>query len=151
MNVSDTLPRALASVFGAGAPGAEDAALDQTRALERFLADIESRAFKFAQVAVRDVDDALDIVQDAMLQLARRYATRPAGEWRPLFYRILRNRIRDCQRRRAVRARVLAWLPMRSGEDDTAPDPVESSPDTRPEPAQQMEVDQALGGVDHEE
>src|SRR5687767_4468645 len=107
MNVSVSLPRALASVFSS--PDAEEAALERSRALERFLADIERRAFKFAQIAVRDVDDALDIVQDAMLQLARRYAARPAEEWRPLFYRILRNRIRDCQRRRVVRARVLAW------------------------------------------
>ena len=80
-----------------------EVALDQTRELEKFLADIERRAFRIAQVALRDADDALDVVQDAMLKLARNYAARPSAEWRPLFYRILENGIRDLQRRRSVR------------------------------------------------
>ena len=50
--------------------------------------------------------------------LARAYADRPAEEWKPLFYRILENRIRDMQRRRTVRGRVLAWLPSRGEDDD---------------------------------
>ncbi len=54
-----------------------------------------------------------------MLQLARRYGRRPSEEWRPLFYRILQNRIRDYQRRRRVQARIMAWLPgLKSHEDD---------------------------------
>ncbi len=44
-----------------------------------------------------------------MLQLARAYSNRPEAEWKPLFYRILENRIRDMQRRRTVRGRVMAW------------------------------------------
>ena len=48
-----------------------------------------------------------------MLQLARAYSDRPAEEWKPLFYRILENRIRDMQRRRTVRGRVMSWLPFR--------------------------------------
>ncbi len=145
MNVSVSLPRALASVFSS--PDAEEAALERSRALERFLADIERRAFKFAQIAVRDVDDALDIVQDSMLQLARRYSARPAEEWRPLFYRILRNRIRDCQRRRVVRARVLAWLPGSSTEEEFT-DPVETAPDMQLTPGDQIQLDQALGALE---
>ena len=145
MNVTVSLPRALASVFSS--PDAEEAALERSRALERFLADIERRAFKFAQIAVRDVDDALDIVQDAMLQLARRYAARPAEEWRPLFYRILRNRIRDCQRRRVVRARVLAWLPGNSAEEEFT-DPVETAPDLQLTPSDQIQLDQALDALE---
>jgi RNA polymerase sigma-70 factor, ECF subfamily len=64
-----------------------------------------------ARIAVRNDADALDIVQDAMLQLARRYAHSPREEWPPLFHRILQNRIRDHQRRRKVRDRVFGWLP----------------------------------------
>ena len=148
MSVSVSLPRALASVFGPAAPDAKEAALERSRALDRFLADIERRAFKFAQIAVRDVDDALDIVQDAMLQLARRYSARPAEEWRPLFYRILRNRIRDCQRRRAVRARVLAWLPGNSSMEDEIVDPIDAAPDTQLPLGEQIQMDQTLAALE---
>lgn len=103
------------------------------QALNSFLASIERRAFSMARIALRHDEDALDAVQDAMLQLARRYARRPSDEWRPLFYRILENRIRDLQRRRAVRARVLAFLPWSSDDDDQG-DAIERAPDPAPGP-----------------
>src|ERR1039457_3773804 len=71
---------------------------DGARALETFLAGVERKAFRIAQIALRHEADALDVVQDAMMQLAHRYGSRPSAEWRPLFYRILENRIRDTQR-----------------------------------------------------
>jgi RNA polymerase sigma-70 factor, ECF subfamily len=107
------------------------------QALNAFLASVERRAFRTAQIALRHEQDALDAVQDAMLQLARRYARRPSEEWRPLFYRILENRIRDLQRRRTVRARVLAFLPWSSEEDED--NPVERAPDPAPGPAAEVE------------
>ena len=108
------------------------------QALNGFLAGVERRAYRMAQIALRHEQDALDVVQDAMLQLARRYARRPSEEWRPLFYRILQNRIRDLQRRRAVRNRVLAFLPW-SAEDEDESDPVERAPDPAPGPAAEVE------------
>jgi RNA polymerase sigma-70 factor (ECF subfamily) len=108
------------------------------QALNGFLASVERRAYRMAQIALRHEHDALDAVQDAMLQLARRYAGRPSHEWRPLFYRILENRIRDLQRRRAVRSRVLAFLPW-TGEDEDESDPVERAPDPAPGPAAEVE------------
>ncbi|MGH8455938.1 MAG: RNA polymerase sigma factor [Stenotrophobium sp.] len=77
--------------------------------LEQFLASIEKRALRMVEITTRDRDEALDVVQDAMLQLVRSYAARPATEWPPLFYRILENKIRDWQRRQTVRNRVLFW------------------------------------------
>lgn len=109
------------------------------RELNRFLAEVERKAFRMARIALRHDADALDAVQDAMLQLARRYAQRPAEEWRPLFYRILENRIRDLQRRRMVRGKVMALLPWRRGEDEEPPDPVAEAPDQGPGPAEQVE------------
>lgn len=123
----------------------EDSILDSSRALEHFLLDIDKRAFRIARVAVRNDDDALDIVQDAMLQLARRYAGRPCQEWRPLFYRILQNRIRDCLRRRKVRSRVMAWLPAWRSEDERQPDPWHEVSDERAQPAEQVATSQAMG------
>lgn len=81
------------------------------KALSSFLAEIERRAFVMARIAVREEADALDIVQDAMMQLVKNYASHPPGEWRPLFYRILNNRINDFFRRKKVRDKVMAWLP----------------------------------------
>jgi RNA polymerase sigma-70 factor, ECF subfamily len=116
---------------------------DQARALDRFLLDVEKRAYRIARIAVRHDDDALDIVQDSMLQLARRYGRHPSEEWRPLFFRILQNRIRDCLRRRKVRARLLAWLP-HSGHEDEAADPYASVADPASLLAQQIVVEQAM-------
>ncbi len=49
----------------------KDAALDHSREFDKFLTGVEHRAFRIAQVALRDADDALDVVQDAMLKLVR--------------------------------------------------------------------------------
>jgi RNA polymerase sigma-70 factor, ECF subfamily len=120
----------------------EDKDLDSTADLERFLAEVEQRAFRVARYAVRDTDDALDIVQDAMIRLAKGYADRPSSEWPALFYRILQNRIRDHQRRKTVRNRVMSWMghgPSASPADDP-PDPVDiaADPARDADPAQRL-------------
>jgi RNA polymerase sigma-70 factor (ECF subfamily) len=124
-----------------------DEAKTRSRALNQFLAGVELKAFKIAQLALRHEDDALDAVQDAMLQLARAYADRPASEWKPLFYRILENRIRDMQRRRTVRGRVIAWLPFRGEEDEDEPDPIAQAPSPEPQPVRRLELDEAVGAL----
>jgi RNA polymerase sigma-70 factor (ECF subfamily) len=123
----------------------EETRLDQARALDRFLAGVEKRAFRIAQMAVRDRDDALDIVQGAMLRLARSYGQRPSEEWKPLFYRILYNGIRDWQRRSSVRSRIFSIWPLGSrGDDDSPPDPYEHVADPLPEPSQRLMADEAM-------
>src|ERR1700744_1424447 len=120
----------------------------QSRALNQFLAGVELKAFKIAQAALRHEDDALDAVQDAMLQLARAYSDRPAEEWKPLFYRILENRIRDMQRRRTVRGRVIAWMPFRRDEDDEDTDPIAQAPSNELPPVARLELDEAMTALD---
>jgi len=56
--------------------------------VNQFLAGVERRALRMAEIAVRDRDEALDLVQDAMIKLARNYAARPSSEWAPLFLRV---------------------------------------------------------------
>jgi RNA polymerase sigma-70 factor, ECF subfamily len=122
-------------------PGGQSPTMAEStaQALNSFLADVERRAFRMARMALRHDEDALDAVQDAMLQLVRRYAGRPGAEWRPLFYRILENRIRDLQRRRMVRGRVMAWMPWHRGNEEDDSDPVERAPDPAPGPVAQLE------------
>ena len=123
-------------------------AAEKSRALNRFLAGIELKAFKIAQTGLRHQDDALDAVQDAMLQLARAYADRPEEEWKPLFYRILENRIRDMQRRRTVRGRVMSWLPFSRGEDDEEIDPIAQAPSPEPAPQARLEMSEAMTALE---
>jgi RNA polymerase sigma-70 factor (ECF subfamily) len=122
---------------------------DSAGALATFLAGVERKAFRMAQIALRDADDALDAVQDAMLQLVRRYAERPEAEWKPLFYRILENRVRDQHRRRSVRNRVFAWLPGHGREaEEAVADPIAEAGDPGPGPEALLESGQALAALE---
>lgn len=106
--------------------------------LNRFLASVECRALAMAEIAIWDRDEAMDIVQDAMIRLVKKYSDRPSVEWPPLFFRILTNRIRDIQRRRKVRNRVMSWFG--SGEQDSY-DPIMEAPDLDgATPAQEIEA-----------
>lgn len=133
----------LAAVYNT--PDIETDLMTTSRALDQFLASVEKRAFKIAQLGLRNDDDALDAVQDSMMKLVQSYATRPAEEWRPLFYRILANRVRDMQRRRTVRGRIMAWLPMGDAEDDEEYDPIAQAPSPEATPARKLEIDEAIG------
>lgn len=117
-----------------------------------FLASVERRAFKQCVFSVQDEESALDIVQDAMLKLAEKYADRPPEELPLLFQRILQNGIRDHYRRSRVRS---AWTSLWSslgltGQNEDA-DPLETfeveekgsipaSPADRLEQSQVMEI-----------
>lgn len=124
-----------------------EAGLDSERALEQFLAGIERRAFRIARLALRDHAEAQDAVQDAMMRLVRNYAGHPPQQWRPLFYRILRNRITDSQRRQKVRSAVMAWWPGGEAEDE-APNPVESAVDAGGAPEAVLEGEELLARIE---
>jgi RNA polymerase sigma-70 factor (ECF subfamily) len=132
------------SIFGAERSRDQDS-MTTSRALDQFLSSVEKRAFKIAQLGLRNDDDALDAVQDSMMKLVQSYASRAVDEWRPLFYRILSNRIRDMQRRRTVRGRIMAWLPVRDAEDDEEFDPIAQAPSQDAGPAKRLELDEAIG------
>jgi len=107
------------------------------------LRDVEARAYRIALAHVRDRGEALDIVQDAMISLVQRYADRPSDEWPPLFYRILQNRIRDIQRRRAVRSRILSFFGGTASEEEHDP-LVEAAAPRAENPLEQLVADDAM-------
>lgn len=102
--------------------------------LDAFLADVQARALMMARMATGNVDEALDLVQDAMTAFVRRYAERPPQQRRPLFYRMLNNRITDWYRQRARwRRRFFSGL-RPSDECADGPDfAAETAPCDRPE------------------
>ena len=89
--------------------------------LDDFLASVERRAYKHALYAVRNEENALDIVQDAMISLVQSYSDKPANEWPMLFTRILQNASHNHFRRNKVRDH---WTPtfsmFESSSDDEA-------------------------------
>ena len=116
--------------------------LDSSQSMERFLASVERRAFRMAQIATNSTDDALDIVQEAMFSLVKRYGAKPEEEWKPLFYRILVNSIRDWYRRTRVQT-------IGKANDAEALDPIESFPDPAVHnPEDQVIIGDAVAALD---
>ena len=80
----------------------------------------------------------MDIVQDAMIKLATKYASNPPEELPLLFQRILQNTIRDYYRRQKVRS---AWSTLMSSllpqheEDESDPLDILQDRDNASQPA----------------
>jgi RNA polymerase sigma-70 factor (ECF subfamily) len=93
--------------------------------MQAFLAEIERRAFRMAQLATGNRDEALDIVQDTMIKLVQNYSEHDKTSWKPLFYKILQTKILDWHRRQKVRNRFRHWL---HRDDDETEDALEQLP-----------------------
>lgn len=120
--------------------------LEAGETLEAFLRREERRAFRMAQIATGDPDEALDIVQDAMLAFVRSYSERPAEERGPLFHRVLTNRITDWHRRTNLRRRFRGWL---GRDEEPGEDPLEQVPDPAPHgPAQRHEQGETARAIE---
>jgi RNA polymerase sigma-70 factor, ECF subfamily len=120
--------------------------LQREQELNRFLAEVEKRALRIVEISIRDRDEALDLVQNAMIKLVRKYSGRGTEEWTPLFYRILQNGVRDWHRRQAVRKRVIVWF---GGSADDELDVISSAPDTAGRtPQEQLESHEAMQGLE---
>lgn len=123
--------------------------------LSEFLAGAERRAFKQALFAVRDQDNALDIVQDAMIKLSESYGDRPAHELPLLFTRIVQNAIHDFFRRQKVRSTWVTLFSALGSGDSEDSDPLETL-EAQPgsasaeSAADQVEREQVVGIIEQE-
>lgn len=111
--------------------------------LDHFLKSIEARALNMARLATRNDDDALDLVQDAMIKLASSYGQRQPEEWRPLFLKILENGILDWHRKEKLKRALFFWRHEETDDTDQGVDEFElvADPDGH-DPLHQMEAEQ---------
>lgn len=92
------------------------------RALDQFLREHERRALRMAELGTRQREEAMDLVQDAMLGFVKSYAVSaakaaPRADWAKLFFTILDSRLTDWHRRQSVRNRFRVFFSGRSAAD----------------------------------
>ena len=119
---------------GSNAGAAEEVAIRLPATLDEFLAGVERRAFRIAELALGHREDALDAVQDTMIKLLQ-YRDKPAAEWSPLFWSILRRQLTDKHRRNAVKKRVMQFFGKSDKQDE---DPIEALPDHNEDPLRRL-------------
>ena len=105
--------------------------------IERFLSSVQNSGYRMAQLATSNTDDALELVQETMLQLVKRYKDKPDNELKILFYRILSSRITDWYRKKAFRKQFKIFFKEESYQDG--------------DPIQQLSSDQQLSVTDQVE
>lgn len=147
------IPTGLDAGFAAQTGGTtrrvEEASQSSQTLLDQFLKGVERRALRMAELATGNRDEALDLVQEAMFGFVRHYAAKPAGEWPPLFYRVLDSRLNDWHRRRQVRGRWLAVF-ARDANDDEDTDQLAQAPDINdPGPLLRLADSEAAHALDH--
>lgn len=125
-----------------------DSALDKNRdnhlLMNDFLSSVERRAFRMAEIATGNPDDALDLVQEAMMTLVKNYSHKTPQDWGPLFHRILQNRIRDWYRRSSVRNRLLDWLGLADKQEQNN-DPIQTAVDLHGKTPEDMKKNSDAG------
>ncbi len=84
--------------------------MSDSHTIEAFLVSISAVALNMAAMSTRDRDMAADMVQEAMSKWAAKYSTHPPAQWRPLFYRVLQNGLRDQARRDKLRHYWVRWF-----------------------------------------
>ena len=77
--------------------------------IQAFLQSVETRAYKMAYMATKREEDALDLLQNAMMKLVEKYSDKPESELRPLFYAILQNQIKNWYRQQAQISKWFFW------------------------------------------
>lgn len=94
--------------------------------ISEVLHEVERRAFRIARSSCGNEEDAMDIVQDAMISLVTNYSSKPVDELRPLFFRILSSKIMDWHRKQSVSNRFKSFFNI---DEDSDEDPINNVED----------------------
>ena len=68
---------------------------DLNQKLDDFFRDCQKQAYSIAYLSVNNKADSLDVVQNTMIAFIKYYKNKPDDQWKPLFYRVLQNKIND--------------------------------------------------------
>lgn len=109
--------------------------------MNNFLQGVERRAFITARLATHDEEEALDIVQDAMMKLAQKYQHCSDQEWGALFNTILQSKINDWHRRQQVRNRWRVLIDYFKKNDQNIELDDLAVQEVFPEPERQLMID----------
>lgn len=147
MTVAITINQMSYEQNGSNEIAADQAAIRLPATLDEFLAGVERRAFRMAELALSHREDAMDVVQDTMIKLLQ-YRDKPAAEWSPLFWSILRRQLTDKHRRNAVKKRVMHFF-RKSGKssDEQDEDPIEALPDHNEDPLRRLTDDNSWNAL----
>ena len=116
-------------------------------ALDRFCLEVRPRAMRMALLETAgNTHLAADFVQDSLTKLVSSYRHKPADEWAPLFYSILRNRITDWHRRKKIE-KVFDFFFASDEDDEGAAAAWESLADPAPGPDHQVDNMQLAGRI----
>lgn len=110
--------------------------------MDVFLKQVERKGYRMAEIALGSHADALDVLQEAMTKLVVHYSDKPSEQWKPLFYRILQNAIRDWQRQQKLKNMLFFWRSSTNADND------EEWPDSDDSPL--GEPDKQLDKVDRQ-
>ena len=117
-----------------------------SRALEQFLASVEKRAFKIAQLGLRNDDDALDAVQDAMMKLVQSYGV---AQQRRVAAAVLSHPRESHSRPAAAPHGARTHHGLAAGARRTRTTrtsiPIAQAPSPEPTPVRRLELDEAIG------
>jgi len=94
--------------------------------LEGFLQTVRAGALKFAANRCGSVDDALDLLQETMMDFVGVAEQYPQQAWKNLFYKILVRRITDRFRKSQWRTRLARMINFSQySEEESTPEPVD--------------------------
>ena len=97
--------------------------------MEEFLVEIEKKAYRMIVISIGDHGDAMDILQECMIKLVTKYGQHPSEQWKPLFYRILHNKITDWHRHQKVKNLLFFWKADTQDDNDSNGNQIENIAD----------------------
>lgn len=114
--------------------------------LNKFLQQVEKRAFRIVISYTYDHDEALDIVQDSMIKLVKSYPDKDEAELTPLFYRILYNTVKDWKRRSFIKNKFFSFFGILNSHDEY--DPINMAKDSSQDVERNIINHQSLNEVE---